>query len=60
MTAEPERDEVWDSLFHGCAWAAYIDQAAEENRFPPDSEATRRRCYRYYEEELARKNSRKE
>ena len=23
----PEDDDILDSLFHGCAWAAYIDQA---------------------------------
>ena len=59
MTASPDYDEIWDSLFHGCAWAAYIDQAAEEGRFPPDSELTRRRCYRYYEEELAKRNAKR-
>jgi hypothetical protein len=48
-------DDIWDDLFHGCAWAAYIDQAHAEHG-PPDSDATRRRAYRYYEEELARKN----
>ena len=48
-------EDIWDDLFHGCAWAAYIDQAhAEQGR--PDSEATRRRAFRYYEEELAKKN----
>ncbi len=48
-------DDFFDDLFHGCAWAAYRDQAhAERDR--PNSEATRRRAFRYYEEELARKN----
>jgi hypothetical protein len=49
-------DDLWDDVFHGCAIAAYIEQAAEEARWPPDSEATRRRAYRYYEEELAKRN----
>jgi len=48
-------DDILDELFHGCAWAAYIDQAHAEQG-PPDIEATRRRAFRYYEEELARKN----
>lgn len=48
-------DDVWDDLFHGCAWAAYIDQAHAEQGWP-DMEATRRRAFRYYEDELARKN----
>jgi hypothetical protein len=48
-------DDIWDDLFHGCAWAAYIDQARAEQG-PPDSETTRRRAFRYYEEEVARKD----
>ncbi|MBS0265375.1 MAG: hypothetical protein JSS02_25800 [Planctomycetes bacterium] len=48
-------DDILDSLFHGCAWAAFIDQAVEEGG-PPDMEATRRRAYRYYEEELAKQD----
>jgi hypothetical protein len=51
-----ELDDILDSLFHGCALAAWLDQAAEDGQWPPDSEATRQRAYRYYEEELARKN----
>jgi hypothetical protein len=50
-------DEFWDNLFLGCAVAAYAEQAAEEGRFPPDSDATRQRAYRYYEEALAAKNA---
>ncbi len=49
-------DDFWDNLFLGCAFAAYLEQAAIENRSVPDSEATRRRSYRYYEEALAEKN----
>ncbi len=52
-------DDILDGLFHGCALAAYLDQTAEEGRFPPDSEATRRRAYQYYEEALAEKNRQK-
>lgn len=45
-------DDVLDGLFHGCALAAFIDQARAERGWP-SSEATRRRAYRYYEEALA-------
>lgn len=50
-----DAQDFWDDVFHGCAWAAYIDQARAE-RCRPASEATRRRAFRYYEEELAKKN----
>lgn len=48
-------DDFLDDLFLGCAFAAWIDQAAEQGG-PPDAEATRRRAYRYYEEAIAAKN----
>jgi hypothetical protein len=51
-------DDFWDDIFHGCAWAAYIEVWQETGQFPPDSEATRQRAYRYYEEALAEKNGR--
>ena len=53
-----ESDEILDGLFHGCALAAFLDQAEEERGWP-SSEATRRRAYRYYERELAETNSAK-
>jgi hypothetical protein len=52
-------DDILDDLFHGCAFRAYLEQAALEQG-PPDSEATRRRAYRIYEEALAEKNRAKE
>ena len=52
-------DDILDDLFHGCAFQAYLQQAAIEQG-PPDSEATRRRAYRLYEEALAEKNRAKE
>jgi hypothetical protein len=52
-------DDFWDDLFHGCAVAAYVDQAVEEGHWPPDSETTKRRAYRYYEQALAEKNAAK-
>ena len=51
-------DEILDDLFHGCAIAAFVDQAVAQGG-PPDREATRRRAYRYYEEALAAKNRRR-
>jgi hypothetical protein len=58
MTAAAEYDDIWDSVWHGCVWAAYFDQMAEEGG-PPSSEATRRRAYAYYEEELRKKDAAK-
>jgi hypothetical protein len=49
-------NDFWDSLFHGCAWRAFLEQAVLEGG-PPDMEATRRRAYRYYEEALAERNA---
>ena len=57
MTAEPD-DEILDGLFHGCALAAFLDEAAERQGWPY-SVAVRRRAYRYYEDALAEKNRRK-
>ena len=51
-------DDVLDSLFHGCAWRAYLEIAVQTGQCPPDSEATRRRAYQLYEEALAEKNGR--
>jgi hypothetical protein len=50
-------DSFWDDVFHGCAWAAFIDEARRQ-RGAPDSESVRRRAFAYYEEELAIKNRR--
>lgn len=47
-----DNDEFLDDLFLGCAFAAYVDQAVDE-KGPPDSEATRKRAYAYYEQQLA-------
>jgi hypothetical protein len=53
-------DDILDSLFHGCALAAWLDQsAAEGQQGYPDSEATKQRANRYYEAALAEKNRRK-
>jgi len=50
-------NDILDDLFHACALAAFIDQAIEQ-RGPPDIEATRRRAFAYYEQDLAVKNRR--
>lgn len=52
-------DDFWDDLFLGCAFAAYVETWWQTGQFPPDSEATRRLAYRYYEEELAARNRRR-
>lgn len=56
MTAD--YDDLLDSLFHGCALHAFLDQAEEERGWP-SCDATGRRAFAYYEEELARKNAAK-
>jgi hypothetical protein len=53
MPSDP--DDIWDGLFHGCAWAAFIELAVATGG-PPPAEHTRRLAYRMYEEELARRN----
>ena len=45
-------DDILDDLFHGCAFAAFVEQAAITGG-SPCPEATRRLAYRYYEEALA-------
>ncbi|QOJ14147.1 MAG: hypothetical protein HRU75_05660 [Planctomycetia bacterium] len=48
---------ILDDLFHGCALAAYVEQALAQRGWP-DPESTRVRAYQYYEEALAARNSR--
>ena len=55
MTSEFDED-VLGSIFHGCAFAAFVEQAIAQGG-PPDREATRLLAYRYYEEALAEKNA---
>lgn len=57
MTAETD-DDLLDDLFTGCAALAFVEQARQQQNWP-DSEATRRRAYRHYEDALAEKNRRK-
>ena len=51
MTGDSLND-ILDDLFHGCAFAAFVEQAIVEQGWP-DREATRLRAYGYYQEELA-------
>lgn len=53
-------DDILDQLFHFCALKAYIEIYTLTKQFPPDSQTTRRLAYRYYEQELAEKNRRKQ
>jgi hypothetical protein len=52
-----DRDEILDDLFHACAFSAFVEEAHAQQGWP-DSEATRRRAYASYEQELAARNSR--
>lgn len=51
-------DEILDDLFHGCAFAAFVELAALCGGIP-DEDATRRLACRYYEEALAANHSSK-
>ena len=51
MTNELD-DDIFDDLFHGAAWAAFVELTVELGHWP-DSETTRRRAFRLYEEALA-------
>ena len=51
ITLDPE---IFDDLFHGCAWAAFLEQAALQQG-TPCPEQTRRRAYQLYEEALTEK-----
>lgn len=53
-------DDIWDDVFHGCAWAAFLVIYAATKPVPPDAETTRHLAYQYYEQELAEKNRRKQ
>jgi hypothetical protein len=48
-------DEILDDLFHGAAFAAFVDEIRLTGK-PPTLEATKARAYLYYEEALAEKN----
>lgn len=47
-----ELDTILDDLFHGCALAAFVEQAVADAGWPGPN-ATRDRAYRYYEQALA-------
>jgi hypothetical protein len=49
------QDEILDDLFHTCALTAFLEEAHAQQGWP-DLDATRRRAYAYYEEELAIKS----
>ena len=51
-------DDILDDLFTGCALDAFLEIWDQTGQFPPDSEATRRLAYRFYEDALAEKNGR--
>ncbi len=48
-------DDVLDDLFHGCALAAYLQQASAQRGWP-DCEATRSRAFALYEQALRMKH----
>lgn len=54
----PLDDDLWDDLFHGCAWHAYLEIVHRTGKFPPDPEQTRRRACELFEQQLKAKSSR--
>ena len=42
-------DPIWDDPFHAAAFTAFIAQAIEQQDWP-DSELTRRRAYKLFED----------
>ncbi len=46
-----------EDTFLGCAFAAFVEEAAKASG-PPCPDATRQRAYRYYEQQLAAKHRR--
>lgn len=51
-------DDIFDDLFHGCAFAAYVEIALLTGK-PPEEETTRCLAFQLYEEALAERNARK-
>ncbi len=51
----PLSGDMLDDLFHGCAFAAYVELAVACGGVP-DEIATRRRAYQLYEETVAERN----
>lgn len=51
-------DSILDDLFHGVAFAAFVEESILAQAFPCPTK-TRTRAYRYYEEALAAKNASK-
>jgi hypothetical protein len=43
-------DPIWDDLWHGCAWEAFVAQAVEQHGWP-DPEKTRQRACKLFEDE---------
>lgn len=56
--SDAQTDDILDDLFHGCAFAAFVEQAALTGG-SPCPEATRRLAFRYYEEALAERRTRR-
>lgn len=47
-----ELDTILDDLFHGCAFAAFVELAVADAGWPRPN-ATRAQAYRYYEQALS-------
>jgi|GEM_PF-3054498 len=55
----PPSDDILDDLFHGCAFAAFVEEAVACQGLPCE-EKTRRRAFRLYGEALAERRNQTE
>lgn len=58
-TKQSHRDDILDDLFHGAAFAAFVEEALLAGRAPCPT-ATKYGAYGYYEQALATKNAAKQ
>lgn len=52
-------ENVLDDLFHGCALAAFVEQACRAGGWP-ESEDVRRQAYDLYEQSLSERSRRRD
>lgn len=49
ISADTKDINILSDPFHACALRAFAEVMQETGQFPPDSETTRKRAYKYYE-----------
>ena len=56
MTPDHLDDPLWDDLWHGVIWSAFVSVSVETGGWP-DSRAVKTRAYELYEAELRSKTT---